>query len=290
MNTKPNPIQKALWLVETTLHEHISLEQMAANCGVLPFHLTRAFAAVTGLSLMRYVRARRLSVAALKLVAGAPNILAVALDAGYNSHEAFTRAFRDQFGCTPEQVREGGHATPLALTLPASLDVSPMLQVATPTIEKRGGFKIAGIAARHRQGDYAGLPGQWGRLAAHAPAGAAASAEGARSPLFSARYNDDDPEWFDYICGITATGTGMLPATFNSLQIAASDYLIFRQSNHVSAIGRVFAAIYGHWLPGSGHNVASAPIIEHYTTTFDPPTGNGGFEIWLPLKSNVQAH
>jgi AraC family transcriptional regulator len=47
---------------------------------------------------MRYVRGRRLTEAAKVLSDGAPDILTVALDAGYGSHEAFTRAFRDQFG------------------------------------------------------------------------------------------------------------------------------------------------------------------------------------------------
>src|SRR4051812_50018530 len=67
--------------------------------------MVRAFAAATGFSVMRYARARRLSNAARALGAGAPDILSLALDADYSSHEAFTRAFRDHFGVTPEAVR-----------------------------------------------------------------------------------------------------------------------------------------------------------------------------------------
>ena len=52
---------------------------------------------------------RRLSEAARVLANGSPDILTVALDFGYGSHEAFTRAFRDQFGMTPESVRAQGH-------------------------------------------------------------------------------------------------------------------------------------------------------------------------------------
>ena len=54
---------------------------------------------------MRYARARRLTEAARVLAKGAPDILNVALEADYGSHEAFTRAFRDHFGMTPEAVR-----------------------------------------------------------------------------------------------------------------------------------------------------------------------------------------
>ena len=58
---------------------------------------------------MRYMRGRRLSEAARVLANGGADILTVALDFGYGSHEAFTRAFRDQFGVTPESVRAQRH-------------------------------------------------------------------------------------------------------------------------------------------------------------------------------------
>jgi AraC family transcriptional regulator len=69
------------------------------------FHLSRAFAMTTGQSLSGYIRARRLSEAAKAIAAGVPNLLDVALEAGYGSHEAFTRAFRQYFGITPDELR-----------------------------------------------------------------------------------------------------------------------------------------------------------------------------------------
>src|SRR5580698_11287035 len=100
-----NPAQKALWYIESHLADSLTLDEISSVAGVSRFHMVRAFAAATGFSVMRYVRARRLSEAARALAAGAPDILNVALDADYGSHEAFTRAFRDQFGLTPEAVR-----------------------------------------------------------------------------------------------------------------------------------------------------------------------------------------
>src|SRR3954452_4261120 len=100
-----NPAQKALWFVESHLADALTLDEIGAIAGVSRFHLVRAFAAATGLSVMRYVRARRLTEAARRLADGAPDILAVALEAGYGSHEAFTRAFREHFGITPEAAR-----------------------------------------------------------------------------------------------------------------------------------------------------------------------------------------
>src|SRR5260370_11939168 len=100
-----NPAQKALWFIESHLARELSLDQIAGVGGISRFHMVRAFAAATGLSVMRYVRARRLSDAARALASGAPDILTLGLDADYGSHEAFTRAFRDHFWMTPAAVR-----------------------------------------------------------------------------------------------------------------------------------------------------------------------------------------
>jgi AraC family transcriptional regulator len=100
-----NPVEKALWYIESHFADEISLDDVARVAGVSRFHLVRAFQAATGRPVMRHVRGRRLTEAARVLADGAPDILAVALDAGYGSHEAFTRGFRDQFGLPPEAVR-----------------------------------------------------------------------------------------------------------------------------------------------------------------------------------------
>src|SRR5262245_16837557 len=97
-----NPIARALWFVESHFAQEITLDEVAAGAGVSRYHLSRTFSLATGTGLMAYVRARRLTEAARALAAGAPDILTVALDWGYGSHEAFSRAFRDHFEVTPE--------------------------------------------------------------------------------------------------------------------------------------------------------------------------------------------
>src|SRR3954469_126714 len=113
-----NPVGKAIWFIESHLCSELTLEQVAEIGGVSRYHMVRAFGMTTGCSVMRYVRARRLTEAARTLANGAPDILAVALDAGYASHEAFTRAFRDQFGSTPDKVRTTGTVDNLLLMEP----------------------------------------------------------------------------------------------------------------------------------------------------------------------------
>ena len=59
-----NPAKKALWFIESHLADRLTLDEIADVAGISRFHMVRAFAAATGLSVMRYVRARRLSEAA----------------------------------------------------------------------------------------------------------------------------------------------------------------------------------------------------------------------------------
>src|ERR1700760_4443948 len=122
-------IGKALWFIEAQQAQDISLETIAQFCGVSRFQLVRSFGMVTGRSVMRYLRARRLSEAAKRLAAGAPDILAVALDAGYGSHEAFTRAFRGEFRVTPEECRADGRIDHLELVEPIRMDKTLLIDL-----------------------------------------------------------------------------------------------------------------------------------------------------------------
>jgi AraC family transcriptional regulator len=83
--------------------------------------MAHAFGRSLGIPIMAYARGLRLAQAARELAAGAPDIIGVALDAGYGSHEALTRAFREQFGLTPEAVRAEGTVSNLNLMEPMQM-------------------------------------------------------------------------------------------------------------------------------------------------------------------------
>ncbi len=99
---------RALWTIDRNLGRELTLAGIAQACGVSRHHLAHTFREVAGRPVMDYVRARRLSDAAGALAGGAGDILDLALESGYASHEAFSRAFRAQFGATPEAVRRRG--------------------------------------------------------------------------------------------------------------------------------------------------------------------------------------
>jgi AraC family transcriptional regulator len=276
-----SPVGKALWYIESHFADDISLGEIAAASGVSRYHVTRAFGEATGLSVMRYVRARRLSEAAKALRGGAPDILSVALDAGYGSHEAFTRAFRDQFGLVPETVRAQRHLDNIALVEPIMMDQTLLADLKPARFESRAAFLVAGLAERYDCETNKAIPAQWQRFVPHI--GHIAGQVGATA--YGVCCNADDEGNFDYIAGVEVASFSGLPGDFGRVRIPAHEYAVFTHADHVSTVRRTVMTIWNKWLPESGLEVADAPNFERYGEAFDGRTGLGGFEIWIPVKA-----
>jgi AraC family transcriptional regulator len=240
----------------------------------------RAFAAATGLSVMRYVRARRLSEAARALAAGAPDILELALAADYGSHEAFTRAFRDHFGITPEMVRASACLDHLKLQEPIQMDSTFTDNLQPPRFVNGKPLLIAGLGERVSQDNGAGIPGQWRRFQPRM----ADIPDRVGQVAYGVCCNGDDSGNFDYIAGVEVSDFSDLPREFARVRIPGQKYAVFSHRDHISSIRRTVSTIWNQWLPASGLKAADAPSFERYDVTFDPVTGNGGLEIWVPVR------
>lgn len=86
--------------------EALTLRRLAARAGYSEYYMTRKFAAVSGLRLRDYLRARRMAFALKELRDSERSILDIALDHGFSSHEAFTRAFKRAYRVTPSEYRK----------------------------------------------------------------------------------------------------------------------------------------------------------------------------------------
>src|SRR5262245_13736819 len=124
LNLPANPVAKALWYIENNFAGELVLDEIANVAGVSRYHVSRAFGEAIGRRITGYVRGRRLTEAAKALASGATDILTVALEVGYGSHEAFTRAFREQFGLTPESVRAQRHLDNIELVEADNMDMA----------------------------------------------------------------------------------------------------------------------------------------------------------------------
>jgi AraC family transcriptional regulator len=101
-------IEDVMRYIREHIHEPLNREMLAEIAGFSVPHFHRVFTAHVGESAISYVRRLRLERAARKLRMGAVDITEVALAAGYDTHAAFSKAFKQQFGLSPSEFRQLG--------------------------------------------------------------------------------------------------------------------------------------------------------------------------------------
>lgn len=102
-------IQAMVDEIDRCIREHrdeaLTLRALSGRLGYSEFHMTRKFREISGMSFREYLRRRKLAFALKEARDSRRSFLDIALDYGFSSHEAFTRAFRDTYGVTPSQYR-----------------------------------------------------------------------------------------------------------------------------------------------------------------------------------------
>lgn len=276
-----NPVAKALWFIESHFTDDLTLTDIAAVAGVSRFHMVRAFGMTTGFLVMQYVRRRRLSQAAWLLADGAPDILTLALDTGYGSHEAFTRAFRERFGVTPERVRARGTITELSLVEAFQMNDSTNMTLQSSRLENGRVLLVAGLGERFSSDNTSAIPALWQRFSHHI--GHVPGQVG--HVAYGVSYNTEDSGGFDYAAGVEVSDFAGLPADFARVRIAEQRYAVFTHSAHISTVRATYLAIFNTWLPKSGYQMTGGSLFERYDKYFNPRTGTGGFEVWIPTAA-----
>ena len=285
------PLLRAIERIEERLAEPLSLAEIARAAGVSTYHFCRYFRAMTGTSVMGYVRARRLSLAAVAVRDGRDRLIEIAFDAGFESQEAFTRAFKRAFGMTPGALRRGRAAIDPLYLIPslsenwirARQEAVPM----EPKFVKLDERKIAGLRQRVSRGVTTSIPELWTTLHErmhefeNAVAGAA----------YGVCIHDVDggPGDFDYMAGLQVRGDGEVPAGMETIILAPRDYAVFTFSPDTpdlpQAFRRAYAFIFETWLPASDYKIAAASDFEYYEQSrFDAATLTGEIDIYLPVE------
>jgi AraC family transcriptional regulator len=139
---------------------------------------------------------------------------------------------------------------------------------------------IAGLSERYNSETSAGIPAQWQHFVPHL--GHIPGQVG--WVTYGVIRNSDDAGNMDYICGVEVSGFALVPQEYVRLRIAEQRYAVFTHLDHISTIRRVWFTIFNKWLPEWGFKIAEAPKFERYDGKFDPVSGMGGFEIWIPVR------
>ncbi len=101
-------IQPVVKFAALRLDGDLSLDSLAAQAGLSPFHLHRVFSTTAGETPKHFTLRLRLGRAAVMLLVSRKSVLDVALECGFQSHEVFSRAFRRRFGISSSAYRERG--------------------------------------------------------------------------------------------------------------------------------------------------------------------------------------
>lgn len=99
-------IEKMIDWLEDNIKENPTLGEMSEYVGYSPFYCSIKFHEYVGVTFKQYIAKRRLSFTAIEIQDTNRRILDIALEYGFSSHEAFTRAFANAYGCTPYQYRK----------------------------------------------------------------------------------------------------------------------------------------------------------------------------------------
>lgn len=274
-------VEKAIWYIESHYGQRVTLDDLVKVSCTSRYHLSRVFSYSVGIPISRYLRDRRLSQSALALAAGENNILDLALSLGYHSHEAFSRAFKSRFGQTPEDIRAQGHTKNLDILEATRMNNNNSINLSDPRIVNGNPRLLAGLAKKYTSGNNAAIPGQWqefGPLIGNIPGQVGNSA-------FGVIYNMDEEDNHEYLCAVEVKSFDNLPKKMSRLRLPAQKYAVFQHTKHVSEIQATCIAIWTKWLPNSGYEAADSPFFERYLESFDPETGVGGMEVWLPVKN-----
>lgn len=273
-------VAKMIWILESRPREQLDLEELASITGRSKTYLSRIFPLVTGYSVTEYLRARRLSEAARQLASGAPDILAVALEAGYNSHEAFTRAFREQFGTTPQAVRLSRSTHNLKLVEPLRMELHTNSTITPPRFEDREEMHFVGLAERHNMKSPAGIPEQWRRFQPHID-----NIDGIVGKAAYGICSAIDAEGgLEYVAAVEVRPGAETPAGLSRTTFGPLRWARFTHEGDVLSVRQTIGAA-EQWLNDNGYRPGEniRGFAEYYGPAYDVRTGSGDIEIWFGL-------
>lgn len=284
------------------LDEALDLERLAKLAALSPFHFHRIFRGMVGETPLELHRRLRLERAAWRLLNEETSVTTIALAAGYDTHEAFTRAFNTYYGCSPSEARKQRGAPASECMRPFQIEIAArsglhypeatVLVLAKPhrgdsnmivSIENRPELRVACV--RH-VGSYSRISEAFARL------GELAGAAGLfrEKPTMLAIYHDD-PESTPEVAltsdaGLVVPSDVPLPAALREQRLPAGRYAKTVHHGSYTGLGDAWARFMGQWLPESAERLGEGPPFEIYLNNpMDVPPEQLATELYLPLAS-----
>lgn len=277
----PERLLRAGAFMEAHLCDPFDLEEVADVAAMSLRSLQRHFADAVGESLASFVRGRRLTLAAQQLVAGHGDILSLALDCQFGSHEAFTRAFARHFFMTPSEYRQQGsqqHFYYRPVLGEAMLGELGRQRQRPPRIVHQPAHLLWGLGRTLTGDEMAGpaLLAQVAQLQAdlHSLFGHAI-----RPRLFYFKTAPQQCRYYRLLLAIDA-GRGAPPAGLDALTLPAGYRASFWTRSYEQLLPVFFYHCFAQWIFHSGWHFADAPVELHL-----PDERQAALGLTLPVRT-----
>lgn len=287
-------ILKVLVHIQGHLDDALCLDDLAGVAVFSPYHFHRIFRGMVGESVQAHVRRLRLERAAMRLKTTDTSVLHVAFEAGFETHEAFSRAFRAMFDSSPTEFRKQ-HQPMLPTPAPSGVHFSPAGDVDSFKPFETGGrpmdvkietTKPMRVAFMRHVGPYHEVGETWQKLCGWAgPRGLF----GPNTTLLGVCHDDPEvtpPEHIRYDACITAPDGLAADGDVGIQEIAGGDYAVTTHHGPYENLAATYAQLCGEWLPNSGRELRSAPSLEFYRNSpQDTKPEDLVTDIYVPLAS-----
>lgn len=265
-------ILKVLLYIQEHLDHALDLDELAKLASFSTYHFHRVFRGMVGEPVMQHVRRLRLERAAYQLKNTDRSVTQIAFDGGYETHEAFTRAFSSTFGEPPSQFRKTHRRVPYP-SVPSGVHYSPEgeIEAFTPITTEVESLDVRiedaaptpVVFIRH-VGPYDQVGATWQRLMAFAFSN---GLFGGMTKVLAIVHDDPEitsPKKLRYDACIV-TRTMIEPASDVGVQeISGGTYAVVTYKGPYSELGAVYATMMGQWLPAHDREPSHPPCIEVY--------------------------
>lgn len=268
--------------IERHLDEPLSVEDLSRVACFSKFHFHRQFSQYAGIGVAAYVRLLRLKRASYQLVFSTERVIDIALAAGFDSPEAFARAFRQAFGQSPSQFRQSPRWQPWSERYRL-----PLLERNEKMAVQIVDFAETKVALLKHRGAPEGVNDSALTFIAWRKQSGLSPVKTSRS--FGIVYGDPDTTPTDQfrfdICGEVLQPVPANPQGVENGIIPGGRCAVVRHLGSHDRLAESIYPLYREWLPGSGEEVRDYPLFFHYLNLF-PEVAEHELvtDIYLPLN------
>ncbi|MDO4357766.1 MAG: helix-turn-helix domain-containing protein [Clostridia bacterium] len=271
-------LNDAIAHIEANICEEIDMEAVARVACTSADGFSRYFSYLTGMTVNEYIRRRRLTLAAYELRARGGRVIDVAVKYGYNSADAFTKAFAKQHGVTPKEARDA-HC-PLNVFLPVSFHI--VIEGARQMnfkLMEREAIEVYGLSRQCAEGTRdEERDAMWDINRDFVSGDVSNYWEGVWYGI-----------WNESRYSIARDRADITGENLERMTIPAGTYAVFTSERGPSAkleIPRLHDLIFHSWLPDSGYERSADLEVEVYHLHTDQAERrrNRYYEIWIPVR------